>query len=336
MKDDIRPTFSIIVPVYNAELVINRCLSSLSDQTCTDFEIVFVNDGSQDNSLSVLSDYMNAHTEMRITIINQINSGAGQARNNGIVQASGKYLMFLDADDYLDNNFIEDAKDTVLRENPDLIFIDIIRESASGEIIRFEKMSAYRGLNKESMIRQQLTGKIPWGGVRKIVKAEIVKEGHHQYGHIPVGEESIYSFGILRDAKTISFMTGVYYHYIDNSQSLTSNDKPERSEMVFEYICNELRKKKLYTSYEKTINSLAATTVVIIINVLAKQKSFTEARMLAREYLAHYEPYIKSQMDYDALEKRVKICLPFLKINMVVPIIIASYLQSTIKRLRCL
>lgn len=281
MKDDIRPTFSIIVPVYNAELVINRCLSSLSDQTCTDFEIVFVNDGSQDNSLSVLSDYMNAHTEMRITIINQINSGAGQARNNGIVQASGKYLMFLDADDYVDKNFIEEAKNIVLCENPDLIFIDIIRESSNGEIIRFEKMSVYRGLDKESMIRQQLTGKIPWGGVRKIVKAKIVKEGHHQYADISVGEESIYSFGVLRDAESISFMTGVYYHYIDNSQSLTSHDKPEHSGIVFDYISKELKEKNLYSSYEKTVNSLAATTVVIIINVLAKQKSFFEACRLA-------------------------------------------------------
>ena len=333
-EDTDKIMFSVIVPVYNGEFIIDKCLESLANQTSDNFEVIFVNDGSTDHSLDKLNNYKRKQVDRRIIVIDQKNSGAGQARNNGMNYANGEYLIFLDSDDYIDYTFIEEANAVVLRDDPDIVFVDLVREAANGKVIRFELMSVYKKLSKDAMIRQQLTGKIPWGGVRKIVKTQIVKEGGHRYGSISVGEESIYSFGILRDSEVISFMPGVYYHYYDNSQSLTAHDKPEYSGMVFNYICKELQGKGLYSSYEMTINALAATTVAITINVLAKQYSFRDALRLGRECLGEYNRYIQSQIDYEALESRVKICLPFLKAGMTAPVIFASYLQSSIKKLR--
>ena len=101
-KDYIKPIISIIVPVYNAEKYIERCIKSILQQTLTHWELVLVNDGSRDNSLAICQQY--ADQEKRIFVFNQKNSGANKARLNGIQQSHGQYLVFLDADDYLPKN----------------------------------------------------------------------------------------------------------------------------------------------------------------------------------------------------------------------------------------
>ena len=89
---------SIIVPVYNVEKYLTKCLQSLVNQTFRDIEIICVNDGSADNSLAVLNDF--ACSDSRVKVITQDNSGVSSARNRGITESTAQYLMFLDGDDY--------------------------------------------------------------------------------------------------------------------------------------------------------------------------------------------------------------------------------------------
>jgi len=93
------PKISTIIPIYNAGKYLRECLDSVANQTLNDIEIICVNDGSTDESLAILEEY--AQKDKRINIINQDNAGAGTARNKGIIEASGEYVHFLDADDYL-------------------------------------------------------------------------------------------------------------------------------------------------------------------------------------------------------------------------------------------
>lgn len=99
------PKISVIVPVYNVAKYLERCLESILSQSFKDFEIICVNDGSTDNSLEILQQY--AKKDKRIKIINQKNSGAGYSRNIGINAALGNYLSFIDADDWIDELFLE-------------------------------------------------------------------------------------------------------------------------------------------------------------------------------------------------------------------------------------
>lgn len=99
------PEISIIVPVYNTEKYLAQCLDSILDQTFGDFEVICINDGSTDSSLSILLEY--ANTDSRIKIINQSNQGVSISRNNGISQASGAYIFFLDADDQIFDNTLD-------------------------------------------------------------------------------------------------------------------------------------------------------------------------------------------------------------------------------------
>lgn len=91
---------SIIIPVYNASKYIHVCMESLLCQTLRNIEIICVNDGSTDNSLEILKEYQ--QRDHRITVVEQENQGAGCARNNGMMHASGEYVLFLDADDFFD------------------------------------------------------------------------------------------------------------------------------------------------------------------------------------------------------------------------------------------
>ena len=105
---DKRPFFSIIVPVYNAEKYLDRCINSVLSQDCNDFEIILVDDGSTDNSMSICDSYKLLNE--RIVVIHQENSGQSKARNVGISVATGDYIIFLDSDDYLTSNVLEKTK----------------------------------------------------------------------------------------------------------------------------------------------------------------------------------------------------------------------------------
>ena len=96
---------SIIIPIYNAENYISNCLKSIFAQSFSDYEVVLVNDGSKDKSLDMCKKI--AYDDRRVTVIDKENGGASSARNAGIKAASGEYLMFIDADDYIDDGYLE-------------------------------------------------------------------------------------------------------------------------------------------------------------------------------------------------------------------------------------
>ena len=100
------PKFSIIIPVYNVEKYLRESLNSIANQTLTEFEVICINDGSTDNSLSLLEEY--AQKDARFKIISQENQGQGVARNKGLKIAEGEYIVFLDPDDWLETNALEE------------------------------------------------------------------------------------------------------------------------------------------------------------------------------------------------------------------------------------
>lgn len=120
------PKVSVIIPIYNVEQYLRRCLDSIINQTLTDIEIICVNDGSTDNSPQILEEY--AKADNRIKIINQVNSGVSEARNTGIKNASGEYIGWVDPDDYVDTDYFEKLYTAATENNADIACAGIIRE----------------------------------------------------------------------------------------------------------------------------------------------------------------------------------------------------------------
>ena len=117
---------SIIVPVYNVEKYISRCLNSLINQTLDDIEIICVNDCSTDNSFETVKEY--AVKDSRFVLIeHEINQGLGSARNSGIGIASGKYIIFIDSDDYIDTDYCEKLYNTAKKYDADIVVTNLLK-----------------------------------------------------------------------------------------------------------------------------------------------------------------------------------------------------------------
>lgn len=125
------PTISVIVPIYNAEKYLARCIESLIHQTYCALQIILVNDGSTDNSLTIAKHY--AAQDKRIEIYLQDNQGQAAARNNGLQYATGEYLSFVDADDYLDTDFYQTLYQAI--GNADCVQIGYRRVTPEGRVV---------------------------------------------------------------------------------------------------------------------------------------------------------------------------------------------------------
>ena len=123
----IEPKVSIIVPAYNAENYIEKCILSLTKQTLKEIEIIVVNDGSIDNTSSILSAI--ANKDSRIKIINQENKKQGAARNRGLEIAQGEYIIFVDSDDEIELNYCEELYNTAQKYNADIVTTNMLKHN---------------------------------------------------------------------------------------------------------------------------------------------------------------------------------------------------------------
>ncbi len=325
------PFFSIIIPAYNTGHRIEKCINTVFIQSFSDYEVIIVNDGSIDNTNEVIQEIILSHPEKRIVYLQQENQGAGASRNNAMDKANGQYLVFLDSDDYWDFDYLESIYITISEDKADVVFVDIVRETESGEVIRYEKMSKFSDMSKDRMIRSQLTGKMPWGGVRKIVKTSIIRDNKLCYAPIKVGEESIFSFGILENAEIISFQTKSFYHYVDDVGSLTHVDSIDNSLLVHDYIYDYFERSGKKAKYITTLRALSVTTIAIAINVINHSANIKNKREESIKIYHRFRDKIRGKIDIWSLDSRVLLLLPFIKCGFISPVLWASRLQSILK-----
>ena len=124
---------SVIIPVYNVEKYISRCLESLANQTLKDLEILIVNDGSTDNSRSIIEKYLKKHS-LRIKYFEKQNGGLSSARNYGLKYATGEYIAFLDSDDYVEKDMYEDMYKIAKKDDADMVECDFLWEWENTEL----------------------------------------------------------------------------------------------------------------------------------------------------------------------------------------------------------
>lgn len=120
--------FSIIIPVYNLEDYLYRCLESVLNQAYNDFEIILINDGSDDNSLNIIEEFKNQYSS-KIKVISQVNQGVSSARNKGLQEAEGEYIIFIDGDDYIDSNHLSNILEYIGKSKNSFILNSLFVET---------------------------------------------------------------------------------------------------------------------------------------------------------------------------------------------------------------
>ncbi|MDG0811833.1 glycosyltransferase family 2 protein [Cohnella rhizosphaerae] len=321
---------SVIIPVYNAERHINKCLDSVKNQTYSNWEAIIIDDGSSDNSYSLLLNY--ALSDDRFKVCKQDNQGPGSTRNNAIAKVTGDYIIFIDADDYINVDYFSELNKCIESDQPDVVFIDVLHEKPSGELIRQEFMSRYKSLSRERLIRNQMTGKIPWGGVRKVVRASMLFANSIKYSDNLVGEEALFSFKVLLYAEKISFVEMPCYHYVKHAESQSEKGDDDPWGPVCENLSAYLRANHLIDKYNTTINSFGFTAFIVSIYRISKKHNLICAMKKGKCALLHFKYKYSFDFDKESLEFRTRCFIFFARHNLLLPIVIAAKIKVELNK----
>lgn len=214
---------SIIVPIYNAEKYLNKCIDSLVNQTKKELEFILVNDGSTDSSEDIIKSYK----DKRIKYFKNKNQGIGKTRNFGIDKATGKYLMFLDSDDYLDINACEKLYNKAIKEKSDLVVFDFYRVEETLKEVTINNF-------KSSSLKENpnLLLDINLGPCNKLIKRELIDKNNTRFNEELKYEDTPFVTEIIKNANKISKLNEYLHYYVIHSNSETT----VRDERVFDII----------------------------------------------------------------------------------------------------
>ena len=217
------PKISIIIPIYNAERFIDRCMKSVYAQTFTDVEIILVNDGSTDNSAAICKKYRDA--DPRITYIEKENGGAGSARNAGMDAARGEYLAFPDADDWFEPQMYDELYALAKSGDFDVIFsgVNYYKQTGDGgteysrtqniEAVAFTDQAACRE-NIMTFFPTTTIFDVPWN---KLYKRRIVTENNLRFTDIRRCQDATFNIDFYDHISSAASIDKAYYDYMENT-----------------------------------------------------------------------------------------------------------------------
>jgi len=218
---------SVIIPIYNTQAYLRKCLDSIINQTYSNLEIILVNDGSTDGSAQICSDYSNK--DSRIILINKENKGQGLARNDGIAVARGDYISFIDSDDWVDPEWYERFVSIISKYDADIVRFNYSKNvDGTNEKLHEIKFDGWADIEKfRREILLDTMGSQPCKNICKSHLFENPVFPNHIY------EDIIGIYKITERAKSIYFCTDSYYYYRINSTSTSYKPNPKRAYYVF-------------------------------------------------------------------------------------------------------
>lgn len=309
-------TVSVIVPVYNVEKYLAKCLDSVVGQTYTQLEIICVNDGSPDNSGAILEKY--AKKDSRIKVITQENTGLSGARNTGIKAATGDYIVFLDSDDWIDTEAVEAAVNAAQSRDCDTVMWGYVREFGDKSLEKKifdgdrsfdekETRDLHRrlaGLTGEELSNPENTDALvtAWG---KLYTAKIIKENELQFVDTKIigTEDLLFNMYYFCFAKKCFFIDKSFNHYRkDNETSLTRSYKSKLFDQWSELylrIGKCIDENSLGEDFRKALdNRICLSMIGLGLNELCNKESHT-ARMRNLKNILSSERYRKAFSDLD-------------------------------------
>lgn len=233
------PVFSIVVPVYKVEAYLDKCVQSLIDQTFSDIEIILVDDGSPDKCGKMCDDY--AAQDERIKVIHKENGGQADARNQGIKISAGKYIMFVDSDDYLSTDALEKLSQST-QENCDIIVMDAICEGGYKRVVHH--VGRYKSVfsGSEYLKAAYKTGSMPMANFLYIYKRDFLTKSHLQYMCGIVHEDDHFISRAFLLANRVIDSGVKEYHYVIRENSTTTFPDKRRNGRDIYTVCQDLLK----------------------------------------------------------------------------------------------
>lgn len=239
------PKVSVIVPFYNVEGYIEKCLETLVNQTLKDIEIILVNDGSKDRSIEIVKMFLQQYPD-KITYLEKENGGLSDARNYAIPYAKGEYIAFLDSDDYVEKDMYESMYELAKKENSDMVECDFYWE--------------YPNKTKEDIGRiyhekKEMLEKVRVVAWNKLIKREILEKTGIQFPKGYRYEDVEFTYKLIPYLEKVSFLKKPCIHYVQREGSI-SNSQNERTREIFdvlEHVISYYKENEIYDIYKEEL-----------------------------------------------------------------------------------
>lgn len=211
---------SVIIPVYNVEKYLKRCLESVINQTYDNYEIICVNDCSPDNCQKILEEYSKKYPGLIRTIVNEKNVGLGKTRERGIANSEGEYILFVDSDDYIKRDYIEQYYNTMQKEKVDVVVGGYIRDT-------------------DGKLRKHSVSNSVWSIVTypiacaKMFRKAFLVENNIGFSEIRCGEDIFFSLAVFYNKAKYKVMDYCGYYYYFNRASITGSMNYEKNHEAF-------------------------------------------------------------------------------------------------------
>ena len=281
MKNE--PLITIIVPIFNMKIYLKRCLDSISTQTYKNIEIILVDDGSTDGSAEICDEYKNQ--DVRFKVIHQKNGGLSVARNSGLDVAQGKYILFIDSDDWIKDNMVQLLYEAVEQTNSDLAVCGFILTDGVTEINSlwydnscvFTREQAYEELISNTTMQSQ--------ACNKIYKAEIIKSVYFPKGELFEDIQMMHK--VFRKCEKIAVISDRLYYYYTRQNSISFTPK-------------------LYNRLALSLSLMKRLEYVETYTPQYKEKVLAQAAKFFAQTIIHYsysaEEITNNQQEYEYLK----------------------------------
>lgn len=265
-----KPLVSIIVPVYNIEKYLSRCIDSILFQTYTNFELILVDDGSSDMSGKICDEYMKK--DSRISVIHQSNMGVVVARNHAINISSGDFLVFVDGDDYLEESFLMETVARAISTNSDIIWTDYFETS---QIIK--SIPDYEAVRSIEVTVKYLISDIIKGFLwNKLIKRSFYINSKIETDEgCTIMEDKYIMLQLLCNKPVMNYITKPLYHYSIRETSATGSLKHPFLEALpnIQHMYDYLRNNKIYEIYKEDFGRFAMKVKFTILSEYGLEKA---------------------------------------------------------------
>ena len=271
---ELKSKISIIVPIYNAELYLSRCLDSLINQTYKNIEVICVNDGSTDRSLEIAMTYSRQHSE--IIVVNKCNTGVSDSRNVALQRATGDYVMFVDSDDWISPNMVKHLLKEAVTSNAELVmcgYSSEYKDRTKDKIFDLPDRVVYEN-DDLNQLHRQLFGPLNhelgnpesldaigtvWG---KLYDMSILRKYDLKFVDLKIigsNEDGLFNVEVFEYLTKVVFINQSLYHYWkENSSSITSkynSQLPLQWKQLFEYLKHHIEIYQKGSDYEEALKN---------------------------------------------------------------------------------
>ena len=297
-----KPKISIIVPIYNVEKYLEKCISSLLNQTFSDFELILVNDGSPDNCGKICDSFK--EKDSRIKVLHLENGGVCRARNKGMELATGDFYVFVDSDDWVEKNYCSELYRLLISENADISIIEASYENLDGEVIFQKPTSSEKVFDGNRALVLLLEDKVlqshPWG---KLYKVSFLKNINFPE-NLKCFEDYSTLFKVFDKAIKVVKSNEKLYHYIQHDDSLSHNLSPETAYHFFLAIMETFKfceKTKLFQNNGKIAKNMVKKLLMVLKRII-RNTTPNQMQNEKEKIRQSFKPFLKFSVNQIGIE----------------------------------